>query len=33
MDTKHRLIETEKIIIGIIGMGTKLRLIVTEKSS
>jgi hypothetical protein len=33
MDTKLRLIETKKIIIGIIGMDTKLRLIDTEKSS
>jgi hypothetical protein len=33
MDTKLRLIEIEKNIIGIIGMDTMLRLIETEKSS
>jgi hypothetical protein len=33
MDTNFILIETEKIIIGIIGMDTMLRLIETKKSS
>jgi hypothetical protein len=33
METKLRLIETKKIIMGFIGMDTKLRLIDIEISS